>query len=144
MALFWNLRLGLPVLLVSRVFSQIAAQKSFSEFSGNHSALILLLEYPGKNGWCSGRQLKGAGPGPAFFVRHALACGCPPPLCYSVIYDQTVLLEQSDGRPSHSKRGLKSEITGLSSTLCSPLFSLNKLERSTDSPSRTIALLRCS
>ena len=29
-------------------FPQFAPRKSFSEFSGNRSALILLLEYPGK------------------------------------------------------------------------------------------------
>jgi len=68
MDVFWNLGVGLPVLRVSRVFPQFAPRKSFLEFSGNRSALILLLEYPGKTG-CSGRQLKGAGPGPAFLFR---------------------------------------------------------------------------
>ena len=32
----------------SRGFSPFAPRKSFFEFSGNRSALILLLEYPGK------------------------------------------------------------------------------------------------
>jgi hypothetical protein len=40
--------------------------KNLFRFSGNHPPLAFLLEYPGKNGWCSGGQLKGAGPGPAF------------------------------------------------------------------------------
>jgi hypothetical protein len=58
MDIFWNLSVGLPVLPVSRVFPQFAPQKSFSEFSGNRSALILLLEYPGKTDGAAAGNLR--------------------------------------------------------------------------------------
>jgi hypothetical protein len=58
MDVFWNLSVGLPVLRVSRVFPQFAPRKSFLEFSGNRSALILLLEYPGKTDGAAAGNLR--------------------------------------------------------------------------------------
>jgi hypothetical protein len=58
MGLFWNLSVGLPVLRSQAFSPRFAAQKSFSEFSGNRSALILLLEYPGKTDGAAAGNLR--------------------------------------------------------------------------------------
>ena len=105
--------------------------KNLFRFSGNHPPLAFLLEYPGKTDGAAAGNLREPVLDRLFCFGR---CGSPTVKGSALLVTPPTYLSIWD---------LKSEITGLSSTLCSPLFSLNKLERSTDSPSRTIALLRC-